>query len=76
MSWKDAVRDAVDRICDRNGSDFFTRQELIERELPRIIQETGSRGRTPEMTLSRELQELRDEDRIQFLDNRGSSRRL
>jgi len=40
---------------------------MIEEELDRIVRETGSRGATPEMTLSRELQELRDRGDIEFL---------
>ncbi len=36
-------------------------------ELPRIIRETGSRGATPEATLRRELQELRERGGIEFL---------
>lgn len=58
LRWKDAVRSAIHRRCNHTGSNCVTRQELIRFELPRIIQETGSRGRTPEQTLSRELQEL------------------
>jgi hypothetical protein len=38
----------------------FTRAELVQAELDRIKAETSSRGATPEQTLSRELQELRD----------------
>jgi putative restriction endonuclease len=36
-------------------------------ELPRIVRETASRGATPEATLRRELQELRDRGGIEFL---------
>ena len=40
---------------------------MIEEELDRIVRETGSRGASPEMTLSRELQQLRDRGEIEFL---------
>ncbi len=40
---------------------------MIEEELGRIVRETGSRGATPEMTLSRELQQLRDQGGIEFV---------
>ena len=74
MNWSETVEEAVRRHCARTGSASFTRQDLIDAELPRIVSETGSRGATPEMTLSRELQQLRDRGVIEFLDDRGSYR--
>lgn len=65
--WSKAVELAVARMVARNGDANFTRQELIDQELERIIRETGSRGATPEMTLSRELQQLRDRGGIAFV---------
>ena len=73
--WKDAVRDAVRRVCAHNGSDCFTLQQLIERELYKIVQETESRGRTPVRTMERVLQELRDLGEVEFLE-RGTYRRI
>ena len=58
--WSNAVEIAVRRLVARSGSAEFTRQQLIEEELGRIVHETGSRGATPEMTLSREMPQLRD----------------
>lgn len=66
-NWSEAVEIAVRRLVARHGSPDFTRQQVIEEELGRIVCETGSRGMTPEMTLSRELQELRDRGEIEFL---------
>ncbi len=43
-----------------DGGGAFTRAELLAQELPQIVTETGSQGATPEQTLSRELQALRD----------------
>ena len=51
---------------------MFTRQELIDAELNRIVAETGSDGITPERTLSRELQQLRDAGIVEFVDDRGT----
>ena len=68
MLWIDAVRNAMKRACSAKGSDTFYRQELISREMDRIVSDTSSRGRTPEQTLSRVLQELRDLGEVQFLD--------
>lgn len=55
--WRNAVWEAVQRRA-HNG--YFTRADLIDHELDRIVAEVGSRGQTPHQTLSRELQELRD----------------
>ncbi|MEO6152312.1 MAG: HNH endonuclease [Croceibacterium sp.] len=65
--WSEAVEDAVRRLAARNGNAEFTRQTLIDAELARIVSETGSTGKTPEMTLSRELQQLRDAGEISFV---------
>ena len=65
--WSEAVAIAVRRLVARTGNAEFTRQQMIEGELDRIVLETASRGATPEMTLSRELQQLRDLGKIQFL---------
>lgn len=64
--WSEAVELAVRRLAARKGTDEITRQQLIAEELPRIVRQTGSRGATPEMTLSRELQHLRTAGRIAF----------
>jgi putative restriction endonuclease len=71
--WSEAVEDAVRRHAASTGSSTFTRRALIEAELSRIVDETGSSGATPDMTLSRELQELRDEGVLEFVE-RGTYR--
>lgn len=68
MTWKDSLRKAICRRCEHNGTDYFTREQLIQWELPTIRSETGSTGKTPEKTLSRELHHLRDSGEIEFLD--------
>ena len=67
-SWTDATLAAVRRQVARTGDPVFTRRQFIDAELPRIVAETGSSGVTPAMTLSRELQQLRDAGFIQFVD--------
>lgn len=67
VNWSEAVDIAVRRLVARTGNAEFTRQQMIEDELGRIVRETGSRGATPEMTLNRELQQMRDRGQIQFL---------
>ena len=65
-SWLEAVEAAVRRYVALQGSPTFSRQELIESELDRIVSETRSVGDTPHQTLSRELQGLRDRGLIAF----------
>jgi putative restriction endonuclease len=72
-NWSESVELAVARIAGRHGDAQFTLQQLVDEELARIVRETGSRGLTPEATLRRELQELRDRDGIEFL-GRGQYR--
>lgn len=72
--WSKSVELAVARQSARSGG-HFSLQELVQNELPRIVSETGSRGLTPEATLRRELQELRDRGAIEFLGS-GSYRTL
>lgn len=66
-SWSEAVISAVRRHVQRTGSTLFTRQALIDSEMEAIIAATGSSGATPWQTLSRELQELRDQGLLEFV---------
>lgn len=72
--WSEVVEESVRRYVARAGSSVFTRQSLIDSELAKIIEETESSGVTPERTLSRELQQLRDLGVIEFLDDKGTYR--
>jgi putative restriction endonuclease len=72
--WSDAVEAAVRRHVGKTGDSIFTRTDLIDAELGQIVSETGSKGATPDMTLSRELQELRDRGVLEFVDDRGTYR--
>lgn len=65
--WSKAVELAVARVAALTGDSQFNLQDLIRAELPRIVRETGSQGATPEATLRRELQQLRDRGGIEFL---------
>ena len=64
--WSKAVELAVARMGAREGGEFSL-QDLVHAELTAIVRETGSRGTTPEATLRRELQQLRDRGGIEFL---------
>jgi putative restriction endonuclease len=65
-TWRESVAAALMRQAGKQHTGIVTRQQLIEGELPRIVRETGSRGATPEQTLSRVLQDLRDDKQIEF----------
>jgi hypothetical protein len=66
MIWVESVEYAIRRLTSRTGNRVFTRQQLIDSELERIVSEVGSTGETPEQTLSRVLQELRVLGKIEF----------
>lgn len=70
MCWKESVEKAIKRLTKKSGSRVFTRQQLIESELDQVIGEVGSDGKTPHQTLSRVLQELRNDKAIKF-EQRG-----
>lgn len=67
-SWIDATLSAVRRYVQRTGSTLFSRQALIDAEGPQILLDTASTGSTPWQTLSRVLQELRDEGHLEFVE--------
>ena len=67
MDWVDSVRGAILRISLRHNSSIVTRQDLIKEELDRIESETHTTGKTPDQTLSRTLQDLRNLGFIKFL---------
>jgi hypothetical protein len=66
MIWQESVAEAIRRLVARTGNPVFTRHQLIDSELPQIVKEVGSAGKTPEQTLSRILQEFRDQGTIGF----------
>lgn len=72
--WQDSVRDAIHRLCFRNQSEIFTLKELRETELYRILHETRTHSKTPRKSLEITLQQLRDIEEIEFVDNNGSYR--
>ncbi|MBD3730921.1 MAG: hypothetical protein IE933_14575 [Sphingomonadales bacterium] len=72
--WSEVVEEAVRRHVASTGSTEFSRQGLRDAELERIVSETGSIGLTPHQTLSRELQQLRDQGILEFLNDHGTYR--
>jgi hypothetical protein len=69
MNWREAVWQAVQREAARTRG-VITRQKLLKNELANMRAATGSVGKTPDQTLSRELQELREAGLLLF-DGKG-----
>lgn len=67
VGWSEAVSRAVRRHVAVTGSPIFTRQVFLDSELDAIVADTGSAGATPHQTLSRELQEMRDNGLLEFV---------
>ena len=65
-SWKTAVVSALQRYGKRHGSLQVERGAFLRDELTAMVAETASGGRTPAQTVSRVLQELRDEGTLYF----------
>ncbi len=72
MIWKDAVLNALRRFSIRHSTQVVDRQQLLDEELEQIIKDVASTGATPAQTLSRVIQELRDEGVLYFMDYSGS----
>jgi hypothetical protein len=71
-TWREAVLDGIKRLTKMKDSYFFSRQEIIQQQLDQITQEVDAHGETPAQTLSRVLQELRDDGLVEFSDNQGN----
>ena len=72
MTWREAVWAALQRL-QAQGQSQFKRGQLIEAELDAIKADVGSIGATPAQTLSRVLQELRN-DGVLIFDGQGRYR--
>lgn len=70
LTWQQAVKSALERYAAKNATVKIERNKFLEQELPKIITETESAGVTPAQTVSRVLQELRDEGFL-FFSNTG-----
>lgn len=66
LSWREAVKLAISRYSERNNTIVIERPAFLEQELSTIVLDTNSSGITPSQTLSRVLQELRDEGFLYF----------
>lgn len=68
MQWRDAVLSSLKSYSQRRATHIIQRQPFIAEEMDVIASVTESRGATPTQTLSRVLQDLRDEGILEFLD--------
>lgn len=68
FTWHQAVKSALERYAAHNSTIRIERNRFLEQELSNITKDTGSAGRTPGQTVSRVLQELRDEKYLFFSD--------
>ena len=67
MKWRDVVLSALHRFSLRHATRAVDRQSFLVEERNAMTIEAGSLGNTPDQTVSRVLQELRDEGLIEFL---------
>ena len=73
LDWQEAVANAIEDIVSRERvTPYFSRKAILEEKLSWLKSVTDSQGETPEQTLSRVLQELRDAGRLRFLDFEGT----
>lgn len=72
MGWRDATLRALLRYSTRHQTKLVQRRALVREELNRIASDVGSLGKTPNQTLSRVLQQLRDEGLLEYVDYRGT----
>jgi predicted restriction endonuclease len=71
LSWQAAVKLALNRYAIRHKTIQIQRLKFLEEELEQIMNDTLKRGQTPKQTVSRILQELRDEGFLFFSNNNG-----
>jgi hypothetical protein len=74
MTWREAVEAAVRRFAARSTTGEFSRQDLLDAERAQIMSDCGGGGETPDQTISRVLQEMRDDGVISFVHDEGSYR--
>lgn len=70
LSWQQAVKAGLERYAIKNSTIRIERDQFLKQELSKVTAETSSVGQTPSQTVSRVLQELRD-DGFLFFSNTG-----
>ncbi len=70
--WIDVVLDVTRQLCEEQAHEIFTLQQLESQKLNEIVKRTQSNGKTPQNSLQFYLQRLRDDNKIEFIDNNGT----
>lgn len=70
--WLEVVENALQRYSLNNHTIIVERSLFLQQELSAIIAETKTTGKTPEQTVSRILQELREKGGLYFSDMAGT----
>lgn len=68
--WQGILLDCIRSHCKQTGSNLFTFQDMMP-FLP-VFAKAFPNNNTPESTLARQLQILRDKEIIRFVDNKGN----
>ncbi|MGM0510195.1 MAG: hypothetical protein ACQESD_03605 [Thermoplasmatota archaeon] len=71
LTWREAAKEAIKKVVERHNDPEFSRQILIDEEMDYIKKMTRTKGKTPEQTLSRTLQELWKEENYLSHEERG-----
>lgn len=66
LTWRQAVKAGLERYATKNSTIQIERDSFLNQELSKIIFDTASNGKTPSQTVSRVLQELRDDGFLFF----------
>ena len=66
MNWKEAVKISLENYSLRHGTIQIDRRKFLDEEQQRIVNLSNSNGKTPSQTISRVLQELRDQGLLFF----------
>ena len=66
MNWKEAVKISLENYSLRHGTILIDRRKFLGEEQQRIVNLSNSNGKTPSQTISRVLQELRDQGLLFF----------
>jgi hypothetical protein len=69
LTWAEATLESIRRYCARHERNCFSRHHFMQEELSIIISRSKSEGKSPSQTLSRVLQELRDDNKLLFLES-------
>lgn len=68
--WQELLLGCIKKHCDQSGTRFFSFQDMLQ--FLSVFTKAFPNNNTPESTLARQLQILRDKGIIKFIDNKGN----